>query len=885
MTPLPELDRIKFVLAAAAQLPIEERYHFARAQFPDDEASFSEVASLLDVHSTSSDFLLLPLPELLGAKDRPWPEPLPPQLLVNGRYRIQSLLARSGFSSVYLAHDETVAGKPVVVKLLDRILSSPDGHDDAYQAELFALGRLSHPHVAALSDAGQLPDGTPFLVMGYVPGETLRSRLQSGPLSLLEVRAVVKAVGQALAAAHRMGIWHLDVKPENIILSDLGTPEERVTLIDFGIAQLTGLPPRRAGTRQYMAPEQESMPSAQSDIYALAVVASEMLAGRPAPAGMEAAIARARKASPAERHSRMGEFLAAALTESPFGERWLIPAGILVLAAAFVLWLALGTQTPVDLLAAPLVASPGFDYRPAFSGDGQSVFYASGSEGRYDIYRQSLAGGAAQPVVTHPASDDYPTPSPDGKYLAFYRSWPGAFAVMLLPLDGSGPEVELCREADLGSLAWHPNARYLIISTGATDLDGSRLDLYDLRTRTSRVLVPNLPHTRGDRQPTVSSDGRALAFVRRWTQESADLFVLALDDVARPQGEPRRVTSQYERIENVQWSPDGRDLIYSTGPLGHAIIKRVSASGGAPQVIPGLDRSIEKITVHSGTGRLAYSVHLSDSNVWALPLRTGQPPAPLLASTYDDEEPRWSPDGRMIAFSSGRSGSEQIWVADADGRNPRQITDTPAPDAMGVVWSRDSRHLVISIRKKGDGERVYLAAAKGDPRLTRILSDAKVTDVSRDGRWLYVIRNTTAPKRLWKTPYPSADHFVTVSDAPAEFARESVDGQTVYFTHRQEGEGLWQVSSSGGVPVRVADRLYRRNLFVPSSDGVYYVAGSATENWPSLLLRRHSGLTTRVHTFGREVFWGMDLLADETRLAYSQFDVANSDIMLVKAFR
>ena len=158
-------------------------------------------------------------------------------------------------------------------------------------------------------------------------------------------------MGQALSSAHRAGICHLDVKPENIILTDPGTPEARVTLVDFGVAHLHALPSRAAGTTRYMAPEQSKSPSPKCDLYALALVASEMSLGRlpdlskpiatqiEGPTALREAIAQALRADPAARQADIPPFLQQALAEPRSSGRiaWL---GAAVLGAAVAIGLA-----------------------------------------------------------------------------------------------------------------------------------------------------------------------------------------------------------------------------------------------------------------------------------------------------------------------------------------------------------------------------------------------------------------------------------------------------------------------------------------------------------------------------------------------------------------
>ncbi|MEK6282917.1 MAG: serine/threonine-protein kinase [Acidobacteriota bacterium] len=209
--------------------------------------------------------------------------------VLNGRYVIQSELTRGGMGVVYLARDQQLHSRNVVVKVL---------LDEAYQSEYVvqkfrqeveALSRIDHPGIVGIMDSGELSNGRPFIVMQYVEGVTLRSMMIREGMNLERVAEVAKQVGRALAAAHNRGIFHRDLKPDNIMLQDLGHGEEQVKIIDFGIAKVKSsvVAPSTSlnlspGTVAYMAPEQLSgrLITSATDIFALGAICYEMVTGR-----------------------------------------------------------------------------------------------------------------------------------------------------------------------------------------------------------------------------------------------------------------------------------------------------------------------------------------------------------------------------------------------------------------------------------------------------------------------------------------------------------------------------------------------------------------------------------------------------------------------------
>ncbi|MBI4852832.1 MAG: AAA-like domain-containing protein [Acidobacteria bacterium] len=209
--------------------------------------------------------------------------------IVNGRYLIEKELGRGGIGVVYLAQDKQLLNKRVVIKvLLDQSLEDEWLKKKFYQ-EIEALSRIEHPNIVSILDVGTMPSDTPYFVMQFVEGLTLRSEIKRQKIELPRAANIIRQIGQALTLIHEKGIYHRDLKPENIMLQNFGEGDEVVKIIDFGIAkiensQLDVLTSSSTivGTYIYMAPEQlmAKGSSTLTDIFTFGVIAYEIITGK-----------------------------------------------------------------------------------------------------------------------------------------------------------------------------------------------------------------------------------------------------------------------------------------------------------------------------------------------------------------------------------------------------------------------------------------------------------------------------------------------------------------------------------------------------------------------------------------------------------------------------
>ncbi len=315
--------------------------------------------------------------------------------VLSGRYELERVAGRGGMATVYLARDLRQARR-VAVKVLDPDLARTIS-GDRFLREITVAAKLAHPHILPLHDSGD-DQGLLYYVMPYVEGETLGARLdREGPLPLEEALRLTCEVASALEYAHGQGVIHRDIKPANILLE-----QGHAVLADFGIARALDAGDERftvtgisLGTPAYMSPEQsvgESRLDARSDIYSLACVLYEMLAGEPpfsgataqsliakrlgsapprvrmvrpsAPEQLERALLRAMERTPADRFTNARDFARAleacahgdARAATRIGARAAIAAGLAMMIALVVLASRAFDVEPPAPAVGPLVA-------------------------------------------------------------------------------------------------------------------------------------------------------------------------------------------------------------------------------------------------------------------------------------------------------------------------------------------------------------------------------------------------------------------------------------------------------------------------------------------------------------------------------------------------
>jgi Tol biopolymer transport system component len=579
--------------------------------------------------------------------------------------------------------------------------------------------------------------------------------------------------------------------------------------------------------------------------------------------------------------------------------------GLIVIGAGYFAFVSLQSTEPpnaFNAVATPLTGYPGNETGPSLNPDGTQVAFSWNGphEDNPDIYVKLAGMGEPIPLTKGPERDESPAWSPDGQRIAFVRRIPErTIEVFVIPaLGGAERRVAsflLDSSRRSTRLSWSPDGKWIAIggkrsSSSAFGLWLVEIDGPDVRPLTT----PPAAEWFADFGPAFSPDGRRIAFIRTKATSSA-IFVLPLSSALAPISEPVLALRDPRRsIVGLSWTPDGRNLVYSTG--GHVGPTRLeqlaltadSKPEGQPQILPFGDRATQLSIAR--TGRVVYSTLLRDANFWKLDLRRPDSvlvDAGLSTSTYDETAPSYSPDGAQLVFTSTRRGSEELFISNVDGSGVRQVTSMGGPQCDGARWAPVEGGPILFTSTSEGTTDLYLL----DPRTTEVRrltvdpADEIEANWSRNGKAIYFGSNRTGRFEIWRVQSDGTG-ATQVTRNGGQTAQESFDGRALYYAKNGSPTTIWRHVFDGGEDVQVADGLSYPNNFVVARDGIYFLAVGDSPMRTSIdFFEFRSGRRTTLTKVGKPWWYGITLTPDERWLLVATVDRDGSDLMLVDPFR
>lgn len=553
------------------------------------------------------------------------------------------------------------------------------------------------------------------------------------------------------------------------------------------------------------------------------------------------------------------------------------------------------------LTVTPLTAFSGKEVQPSLSPDGNQVAFAfdGGGLSNYNIYVKRIGSEEITRLTSTPVDDLSPSWSPDGQNIAFLRFLSDQSALVMVMPSAGGAERQLAKlriERDETEIrvAWSPDGKWIATSDAETSLSRMRLVLISSTTGRKRRLTYQPPAADADLSPSFSPDGRYLAYARHLSLAIADIYAFEIPKEGGPAAEARPLTQWNRMNRSPVWSGDGKEVFFvgDEPRIGSRIWRVPAFAPGKTRRINQIGEGSTSIAISPRSKRLVYSKEIEDWNIWRLDLarksaagsQTHELFSRVIASTYEDGQPQYSPDGKHIAFQSDRSGDFEIWVANGDGSSPRQLTRLRAKISGYPRWSPDGRYIVFHSRVNGYANLYTLMVDTGHYRaLTTGTTNDSAASWSHDGKWIYFQSGRNGSPQIWRIPSEGGPASQVTKNGGA-IAFDSVNGKLLFFSKYSE-PGLWMLSLDGGSESQVLPSLYTYDTFGVSKTGVYFASRTA-DNAASL------GFMSFSPRFVKEIArikWpirsNLTVSPDGSSLLYEQADQIGSDLVLVDDFK
>jgi Tol biopolymer transport system component/DNA-binding winged helix-turn-helix (wHTH) protein len=559
-----------------------------------------------------------------------------------------------------------------------------------------------------------------------------------------------------------------------------------------------------------------------------------------------------------------------------------------ILALAGTTWLITHRsimRPPSPRQIVPFTSLPGEEIAPTFSPDGSQVAFAwngeTGAGHQFDLYVKSLGSERLLRLTHQPSRWISPAWSPDGRAIAFVRVTAEGAGIFVIPALGGSERSIVSHGLTVGSfiqISWSPDGHGLAYSaygpTGAPQVYIASLDSLN-----TPPLSP-APECQAAVDPAFSPDGRQLALICITSTEVYAIYVVEL-----PHGTLRPLASMMGDPRGLAWVPDGSRLIFSNDPGDGGELWQVSLHGQLAQLPFGEEASAPVVAALGG--RMAYVRGRGNVDIWRADLTAQHPEESavrLIYSTRSQMLARYSPDGKRIAFQSNRSGSNEMWITDAQGADPDRLTSFNGPFTRAPSWCSDGRRIAFDSRALGISALYVENISEKVPReIATSRGNLSFPAWSEDCRWLFA---TDGNNVLYRVP-SSGGQAERFADRPSSYSVVAGD-RVVFNVTDPNGVELWAKPARGGpeAPLESMPRLGYDDAWAATTTGIYYTDSSSrpiSVNFYEFATRTTRRLMTLKQVPIPGVGPGISVSSDGRWLLYTETGAEQSEIMLAPA--
>ncbi|HME06869.1 MAG TPA: protein kinase, partial [Bryobacteraceae bacterium] len=817
-----------------------------------------------------------------------------------GPYEIVSLLGAGGMGEVYRARDSRLK-RDVAVKVLPQALSLDADRLRRFEQEALATAALNHPNILAVFDIGT-HQGAPYVVSELLEGETLRERLRSGAIAVRKTLDYALQIAHGLGTAHAKGIIHRDLKPENIFL----TKDGRVKILDFGLAKLTQTEPGVhtslptmthateagvvMGTAGYMSPEQVrgAAVDARSDIFSFGAILYEMISGKRAfhretaadtmsailkedPAdlsetnrnvspALERIVQHCLEKNPEQRFHSASDIAfdlehltgisgtstrVTAVASARPRSRLLLPiAGVAAIALAMLAlgwWLGRGSGASPQAEYKQITFRTGSMGNARFTPDGGILYSASWDGGDDQLYLSRTDDPGARELGLKDA--ELLSISKSGELAirlntVHYGGYARSGTLARLPLSGGTPREVLDNVQDAD---WSASGDSMAVVRYVPENSHWRLE-YPI----GKVLFDSIGWIS---DPKISPDGKWVAFADHENQGGDDEGSVAIIGADGKEKE-KKLSSGWESVEGVLWSPTGDEIWFTSSDSGSALNPRAVTLSGKVRTITNVPGGVWLEDMRNGTALMVRHQE-------RIGIRGLEP------GGKEERELGWfgwslprdiSQDGRKILFEEEGNGggpNYTVFLRDTDGSPPAKIGEGLAgaisPDGKWVI-TRPAKGGPLSLVPTGAGQSKTLTHDAVDYGAVRFFPDGKHLLASGiengHGRRDYLIDLSNGDSKPITPEGVSGTHL-----AP--------DGRSTAVLQPDGKWGIWPLDGSGVHPIPGLDSNYYVAGWFPDGISLYAASSRSAKTAKVYRVNTQTGKMDLWKTFGGEAGAGV----------------------------
>ncbi len=535
-----------------------------------------------------------------------------------------------------------------------------------------------------------------------------------------------------------------------------------------------------------------------------------------------------------------------------------------------------------DSMLYPVPASllEGSEWYPNISPDGKYLAYSwrGPDQDNSDLYVKLIDSESSLQLSNTPGNESGAAWTPDSKYLIFMRKRVDCGIFRVSVLGGEEEKIGDCLERAYGSIDVSSDGKWVVANGATADGRSRNIKLVEISSGAVQHISNPDPLARGDFDPAFSPDDRFIAFRRKYNAVDEDLFIYDLSTK-----NTRRITEEHSVILGHDWWSEN-EIAYASQKSGHYQLWKLDLTTNQSTLMPLADYQLIQPQV-PGQGKLTYMKVADEVNLWSLTRNeSGEyDAAKWMATAAIEKHPSISPDGKYVAYLSNEGGNFEIWLADIDGKNKKELTQLEGDLPGNPRWSENSETIIFDLQR-GNQSEIFRINIRGGglTNLTNLPSNEQVAALSADGKELFFGSDRSGQWQIWKKDLETEELEQLTESTGYGLTLDHANN--AFYYARWDTVGLWQYSFDTKDIKPIANISPRLWGSIALGNNLVYAHGVGSP--PAIIsVDMSKQIPTTIFTLeGKQPYPNQSITAtpDGSYIIFTQIDRSDSDIMIAE---